>query len=127
LPALAAAPKLRQPTGGGKQTLWPPTGGQEYAWERVVSVEWDPAKNRANQRKHRISFHFAQRVFHDPRRVDDYDDREYAEDRWIVIGMVGSVILYVIYTLRDGNIRLISARKAAPHEQAQYLSGTAWK
>jgi uncharacterized protein len=59
--------------------------------------------------------------------VDDYNDREYAEDRWIVIGMVGSVILYVIYTLRDGNIRLISARKAAPHEQAQYLSGTAWK
>jgi uncharacterized DUF497 family protein len=92
-----------------------------------VSVEWDPTKNRANQRKHRISFHFAQTVFDDPDRVDDYDDREYGEDRWGVIGRAGSVILYVIYTLRNGNIRLISARKAAPHEQARYLSGTAWR
>ena len=92
-----------------------------------MPVEWDPAKNHANQRKHRISFHFAQGVFDDPGRVDDYDDREYGEDRWIVIGLVGSVILYVTYPLRDGTIRLISARKAAPHEQARYLSGTAWR
>ena len=92
-----------------------------------MNVDWDPAKNRANQRKHRISFHVAQRVFHDPNRIDGYDDRVYGEERWIVIGMVGSVILYVIYTLTDGDIRLISARKAAPHEQAWYLSATAWR
>lgn len=92
-----------------------------------MNVEWHPAKNRTNQGKHRISFHFAQGVFDDPDRIDDYDDREYGEERWSVIGMVGSVILYVIYTVRDRDIRLISARKAAPHEQARYLSGTTWR
>ncbi len=89
-----------------------------------MNVDWDPAKNRANQRKHGISFHVAQAVFQDPDRIDDYDDREYGEERWIVIGLVGPVILYVIYTHRDSSARLISARKAAPHEQARYLSRT---
>ena len=89
-----------------------------------MTVEWDPAKNRANQRKHRISFHFAQGVFDDPYRIGDYDDRDYREDRRSVIGMVGTFILSVIYTDRDGDIRLISARKASPHERARYLSRT---
>lgn len=92
-----------------------------------MSVEWDPVKNRVNQRKHRVSFHAAKRVFDDPDRIDTFDDREYGEDRWSVIDMVGSVFLYVIYTDRDGDIRLISARKAAPHEEARYLAGTAWR
>lgn len=86
-----------------------------------MNITWDPAKNRTNQRKHGISFDDAEAVFQDPDRIDDYDDREYGEERWIVIGQVNSVIIYGIYTIRYGGIRLISARKATSHEQTRYV------
>ncbi len=91
-----------------------------------MNVEWDPAKNRSNFRKHGINFEQARGVFENPARLDEFDDRGYGEDRWIVIGMVGSVVVHVVYTFRNGNVRLVSARKAATHEQARYFSGTPW-
>ena len=93
----------------------------------AINITWDPAKNRENQRKHGISFDDARAVFQDPDRIDDFYDREYDEERWIVIGLVGSVIIYVIYTIRDGGIRLISARKATSHEQARYVFKAWWR
>jgi len=47
-----------------------------------MNVEWDPAKNLMNQRKHGIRFESAQMIFQDPDRIDEYDDREYGEERW---------------------------------------------
>ena len=92
-----------------------------------MNITWDPAKNRENRKKHGISFDDAKAVFQDPDRIDDFDDREYDEERWIVIGLIGSAIIYVIYTIRDGGIRLISARKATSHEQARYVFKTWWR
>ena len=49
------------------------------------------------------------------------DDREeYGEVRYKTVGMVESRVLVVIYTIRNGNIRLISARRAERYEQRQY-------
>jgi uncharacterized DUF497 family protein len=39
-----------------------------------------------------------------------FDDRDYGEERWVAIGAVGRSILFVVYTMRNGVIRLISAR-----------------
>jgi uncharacterized DUF497 family protein len=51
-------------------------------------------------------------------RTERLDDREhYGEDRYSIIGMVDRRILYVAYTLRNGTIRIISARGAEPHEK----------
>ena len=87
-------------------------------------IDWDPVKDRANRRKHGIGFDNAKAVFEDPDRIEDFDDRDYGEERWGVIGRVGSQIVYVVYTERDGGLRLISARKAAPREEAKYLGRT---
>ncbi|MDR2154095.1 MAG: BrnT family toxin [Burkholderiaceae bacterium] len=46
---------------------------------------------------------------------------DYGEDRWATIGLVWPTLLSVTYTIRqEETIRIISARKAAPHEQKQY-------
>lgn len=79
-----------------------------------MKVDWDPAKNWSNQRKHGIDFHDAQRVFQDPDRIEVLDDRDYGEERWSVIGTIGRIIVLVICANRNGGIRLISARKADP-------------
>jgi uncharacterized DUF497 family protein len=52
-----------------------------------------------------------------------FDDR-FEEERFITIGIdLFSRILVVIYTMRDDEIRLISARKASKNERLQYEEG----
>jgi uncharacterized protein len=89
-----------------------------------MRFEWDPEKARSNLRKHRVSFEVAARVFLDPNRIETFDGREdYGEDRWKTVGLVEPALLAVIYTDRGEDsevIRLLSARKADSHEQAQY-------
>ena len=51
-------------------------------------------------------------------------DSRLTKERFIIIGMDAfSRILVVIYTLRDDEIRLISARKATQNERRQYEEG----
>jgi len=68
-----------------------------------------------------IRFDYAARVFLDPYRIEMLDDRkEYGEVRYKTIGIVKNRALIVIYTLLNGNIRLISARRAERYEQRLY-------
>lgn len=83
--------------------------------------EWDDAKAAQNYADHGVSFAAAKEVFKDPFAVELEDDREdYGEDRYVIIGTVDSRALFVVYTLRNGTIRIISARGAEPHERRRY-------
>jgi uncharacterized DUF497 family protein len=85
------------------------------------AFEWDEAKAAENYAKHRVSFEAAIEDFKDPFAIERLDDREdYGEDRYSILGMVDGRILYVGFTLRNGTIRIISARGAEPHERRQY-------
>jgi uncharacterized DUF497 family protein len=87
------------------------------------AFEWDEAKAAENDAKHGVSFETARAVFRDPFAVERLDDREdYGEDRFILIGMADGVVLTVVYTERDGRIRLISARRAIKNEQDDYFT-----
>lgn len=88
----------------------------------TMNFDWDDAKAASNKTKHGVSFNLASRVFFDPHRIETYDDREgYGEDRWVTIGYADPTVLYVVYTVREGEtIRLISARKANDQERKQY-------
>ena len=86
------------------------------------TFEWDAAKAAENFAKHGVSFDTAARVFSDPFGVERLDDREdYGEERFILIGTVAEVVLTVVYTERNGRIRIISARRATRHEQDDYF------
>ena len=85
-----------------------------------IQFEWDEEKERKNIRKHGITFNLARRVFDDPYRVEIYDEEHSSEeDRYNTIGMVNE-ILFVVYTERRNNIRIISARIATPEERSFY-------
>lgn len=89
-----------------------------------MKFEWDENKNQANIRKHGVDFREAAYVFSDPYALSIADD-EHSDDeeRWILLGRNrNEKILLVVHTFRQGDaIRLISARKATPTEQATYL------
>lgn len=90
-----------------------------------MNWRWDPAKSEANFAKHNISFQTAVLVFNDPLALnilDTYDD----ELRWRTMGRIGSVVVLVIHTwpeADEGAGRIISARKATPHERKAYEEG----
>lgn len=90
---------------------------------------WTVEKDAINRRKHKIGFETASLVFDDPLAVsrrDVYPD----EERWQTIGIIGQVIVLVVHTMpeRDDATgeetgRIISARKATPHERRMYEEG----
>ncbi|MBI4679618.1 MAG: BrnT family toxin [Elusimicrobia bacterium] len=86
--------------------------------------EWDPKKNRLNQRRHGVSFEDAATAFADDngRYIPDKDHSN-GEERFILLGMSAKLrILIVCYCYRQSEsvIRIISARRAMPRERAQY-------
>ena len=78
-----------------------------------------------NLLRHKIDFATAALVFDDPLFELHLDPCEY-EVRWQTKGRVGSVLLVVVHTLpkTEGEKgRIISARKATPHERREYEEG----
>ena len=91
---------------------------------------WDPRKDRTNKRDHGLNFALAERVFDDPlatSRLDPDPD----EQRWVTIGEVGGLTILVVHTWPESGPetgedvgRIVSARKATPHERRAYEEGT---
>jgi uncharacterized DUF497 family protein len=88
-----------------------------------MGFQWDPAKARANLRKHGVDIADAIGAFEDPLALT-LDDPHPDEDRFLTLGLdlLGRVIV-ANWTWRDEDIRLISARKATPKQRRQYAEG----
>lgn len=85
-----------------------------------LKFEWDEEKDYANRKKHGISFETAAYVFQDEYYIEMYDfEHSIDEERYIAIGKVGD-LLFVVFTERGENIRLISARPATERERRLY-------
>jgi uncharacterized protein len=84
---------------------------------------WDHRKANNNRSKHKVSFEVAELVFDDPFQFTQPDPHP-DEDRWRTIGKVNATTLFVVHTMieDDGTSRIISARKALPHERRLYES-----
>jgi len=88
-----------------------------------VAVEWDSAKDRANRKKHGVSFEEAKELFESGvNYLEIYDaDHSGDEDRFIAIGPIQRGVALVVWTERvEDTIRLISARWATARELALY-------
>lgn len=88
----------------------------------MIDFEWDPAKAKANEEKHGVSFFEACEVFDDDysSSVRDPDHSE-DEDRYLIFGLSRSgKYLVVSYTERGNRIRVISVREMTPRERRAY-------
>jgi hypothetical protein len=90
----------------------------------MLRFEWDERKNKANQRKHGVSFEEAQSAFFDEDAVL-YDDPEHSEDedRFLLLGLSLQLRVLVVchgYREESSVIRLISARRATKRERRVY-------
>jgi uncharacterized protein len=88
----------------------------------MLKFEWDPAKAKANQRKHQVDFKEAATVFRDPMSITFYDpDHSQEEDRFMTAGFsTKGRLLMVAHTERRDQIRIISARELTRVERKAY-------
>lgn len=87
--------------------------------------EWDRAKAQANEAKHGITFVDAALALwearYEVRRRDTR--RDYGEVRYQALVAdpdVPDLIYMIVYTPRDGRVRIISARRATQKEREHY-------
>lgn len=80
------------------------------------------SKRQSNVLKHGIDLVFASRAFFDPNAIISFDTgHSLLEERFTLIGLGDAYrLLFIVYTISDGRIRLISARKANKREYQQY-------
>jgi uncharacterized DUF497 family protein len=92
---------------------------------RDDEFEWDDRKAKRNAQAHGVTFELARLVFDDANAIDWLDLDEIDEDRVLITGLVGDVLLTVCFVLRGARKRIISARKATFHEQDEYNEANA--
>ncbi len=88
-----------------------------------MEYEWDPAKAKANLRKHRVSFADAALALEDPRALTLADPDASGEQRFVSLGSDPSGrVVVTVFTSRGGRTRIISARRASRNERRTYES-----
>lgn len=89
-----------------------------------IRFGWDVRRERANYRKHRVSFEEARTAFYDENAVQFFDpDHSEDEDRFLLLGMSFKLrVLVVCHCFRESEtiVRIISARKANKTEELDY-------
>ena len=90
-----------------------------------MRFEWDPRKAASNLRKHGVAFEEAATVFQDDLSLSGEDpDHSANEERMITFGISNrGRLLVVSHTIRQGRIRVISARPVTQMERRIYEEG----
>jgi uncharacterized protein len=86
---------------------------------------WSDGKRAANLLKHRLDFADAVAVF--TGRTFTYEDTRfcYDERRYVTLGLLHQLPVYVVHTENAQEIRIISFRKATPGEARRFFEEVA--
>ena len=81
--------------------------------------EWDENKRETNLRKHGLDLMNGAELF-DGRPVITYPSRRADEARFVTVGLLVDQFVAVVWTEREGAVRLISLRRARNAEKRAY-------
>ncbi len=84
--------------------------------------DWDEAKRHTNREKHGIDFAALAQLDWTTVQIEPDNRRDYGEDRFIAVGYVKDRLHKLIFTRRNGRVRVISFRKANRREQRKWAS-----
>jgi len=93
-----------------------------------LKFEWDKKKEKANLKKHGVSFEEARTAFYDELAIQFFDpNHSDDEDRFILLGTsykLNTLVVCHCFRVDEMIIRIISARKADKAELEAYWSYT---
>jgi hypothetical protein len=82
---------------------------------------WDETKRQRNIKVHRLDFVGAEAVW-DSFTVTREDLRQdYGEQRWVTFGLLNGEVVVLVHTERNGEMHIISIRRAENYEARYYL------
>lgn len=84
--------------------------------------DWDETKRQTNLRKHGIDFAALEQFDWTTAQIEPDNRRDYGEDRFIAVGYIKDRLHKLIFTRRNGRVRVISFRKANRREQRKWAS-----
>ena len=85
-----------------------------------MAYVWDEAKRQSNLQKHKLDFADAHLLFEGITFTFEDERFDYDEPRYVTIGQLKIIVVVVVHTDRNGDIRIISMRKASRYEQKLY-------
>jgi hypothetical protein len=83
---------------------------------------WHEPKRQDTLAKRGLDFADSEQVFAGPTFTFEDDRRDYGEQRWVTLGLLGSKVVVIVHTESDDEIRVISMREAEPNEQRLFFS-----
>lgn len=88
-----------------------------------MTSRFDPAKDAANQEKHKLPLLFGDSIFEDDNHLIISSIREIdGEERFKVIGAVGEKLFTAVFVWRGDVPRFISVRRSNRNEERAYHS-----
>jgi uncharacterized protein len=85
---------------------------------------WDESKRAANLKNHKVDFATARHFEWETALIIPDDREDYGELREIALGFIGVRLHVMAFTRRNGNVRIISLRKADRREIQRYVDST---
>ena len=82
---------------------------------------WDEAKRQRNIKLHGLDFVGAESIWDNFTVTREDLRRAYGEPRWVTFGLLGGEVVVLVHTERDGDMHIISLRKAEKYEARYYL------
>ena len=80
----------------------------------------DPKKRKANLWKHKVNLTDCYEAFDAPMVTREDTREDYGEQRLVSLGLVKGKVVVLVWVDREDEPRLISCRKAEPHEKEAY-------
>jgi len=91
-----------------------------------LEFEWDKKKDKANTKKHGVSFEEARTAFYDEYAIQFHDpEHSDDEDRFLLLGTsfkLNTLVVCHCFRQEETLVRIISARKADKDEEQVYWS-----
>ena len=84
------------------------------------TYEWDEAKSQLNYDRHSLDFDDIGEFDWATATVVQDSRQDYGEERYIATGLFLGRLTVLVFTIRGGNYRIISWRKANEREQKAY-------
>jgi uncharacterized protein len=85
-----------------------------------MHVEFDPAKDRENRRKHKISLQRAEDFDMATAAIEIDTRKDYGEERYNALGFLDARLYSLTFTMRGPVVRAISLLKANNRETKSY-------
>ncbi len=82
---------------------------------------WDEAKRQRNIKLHGLDFVGAEEVWDNFTVTREDLRQDYGEQRWVSFGLLNGELVVLVHTERNGEMHIISLRRAENYEARYYL------